>query len=279
MINRIYPCIWFDRNAREAAEFYCTVFGDSIMTWGNDYGVTFELSGQKFMCINGGPRYTINPSISIYVVIEAESEIDRVWNLLSDQGEALMPLDKYPWSSKYGWVRDKYGLTWQVTTGRKGDGGQKFFPLLMFNGSQSGRAEDALIFYTSVFKCSSVISVQKYTSEDNDAEGTVKHAEFRLGSYLMMAMDSSLPHQFGFNEAVSMVVDCKDQKEIDYFWEKFTTDGEEVQSGWLKDKFGVSWQILPEILPELMSDPSRSERVAAAFIKMKKFDIEKLISA
>jgi predicted 3-demethylubiquinone-9 3-methyltransferase (glyoxalase superfamily) len=94
-----------------------------------------------------------------------------------------------------------------------------------------------------------------------------------------MAMESSLMHKFNFNEAVSFVVECEDQNEIDFFWDNLTKGGEESQCGWLKDKYGVSWQIIPEILSELMSDPSKSERVINAFMKMKKFDIETLKKA
>jgi predicted 3-demethylubiquinone-9 3-methyltransferase (glyoxalase superfamily) len=91
-------------------------------------------------------------------------------------------------------------------------------------------------------------------------------------------MDSSLMHNFSFNEAISLVVECNTQKEIDYYWDKLTDEGEEVQCGWLKDRFGVSWQIVPTILNELMSDPSKSQRVIDAFMKMKKFEIDKLIN-
>jgi predicted 3-demethylubiquinone-9 3-methyltransferase (glyoxalase superfamily) len=159
------------------------------------------------------------------------------------------------------------------------DVGQKFSPCLLFTNEQAGKAEQAIQFYTSVFDDSSVNGILKYTANDPDVEGTVKHAQFKLGNEVFMAMDSSLAHAFSFNEAVSFVVNCKTQEEIDYYWDKLSAVPEAEQCGWLKDQFGVSWQIVPSILGELMSDPSRSEKVVKAFMQMKKFDIEKLIMA
>jgi predicted 3-demethylubiquinone-9 3-methyltransferase (glyoxalase superfamily) len=278
-MNKIYPCLWFDGKAKEAAEFYCSVFEDSVITSDTPMVVIFESAGQQFMCLNGGPQYTFNPSVSFYVVCETEEETERVWKSLSQGGTALMPLDKYDWSDKYGWIQDRFGVSWQVSWGRMEDVGQKFTPALMFTGDQNGKAEQAIGFYHSVFEDSGIRGILRYEKGENDSEGNVKHAQFTLRGLVFMAMDSSFPHQFGFNEAVSLVVDCETQEQIDHFWSKLTEGGQEGQCGWLKDQFGVSWQIIPAILGELMSDPSRSEKVINAFLQMKKFEIEKLVNA
>jgi predicted 3-demethylubiquinone-9 3-methyltransferase (glyoxalase superfamily) len=149
----------------------------------------------------------------------------------------------------------------------------------MFTRNYAGKAEQAIQYYTSMFKDSSVIGILRYSATDPDVEGTVKHAQFTLGKQVFMAMDSSLSHAFNFNEAISLVVDCDTQEEIDYYWDKLSAVPEAEQCGWLKDKFGISWQIVPTILGKLMSDPTRSERVVNAFLKMKKFDIAKLLEA
>jgi len=277
--NIIYPCLWFDGKAKEAADFYCSVFEKSAIISENQMVVIFESLGQKFMCLNGGPGFNINPSISFYVICETEKEIDLLSSKLLEGGSELMPLDKYDWSAKYVWLQDRFGVNWQLSFGGMEKTGQKISPVLMFTGKQAGKAEQALRFYTSVFKGSDIIGIAKYGKDDSDVEGMVKHAEFTLNSQAFMAIDSSFMHQFTFNEAVSLVVDCETQEEIDYFWEKLTEGGEEVQCGWLKDRFGVSWQIVPVVLYELMSDPSRAERVMHAFLQMKKFDIEKLLQA
>ncbi len=140
MTNQIYPCLWFDGQAKSAAEFYCSVFKNSHITAENPMVVSFELNGKPFMALNGGP-------------------------------------------------------------------------------------------------------------------------------------------QFKFNEAVSFVVNCDTQDEIDFYWDKLTAGGKEGQCGWLTDKFGLSWQIVPTILPQLLSDPQKAPRVVQAFMQMKKFDIEKLKAA
>jgi predicted 3-demethylubiquinone-9 3-methyltransferase (glyoxalase superfamily) len=279
MNNSIYPCLWFDGKAKEAAEFYCSVFPETSITAENPMVVTIEAAGQKMMFLNGGPHFTINPSISFFVIFETTVEVDRAWEKLAAEGSVLMPLDNYPWSEKYGWLQDKFGVSWQLSAGKPESVGQKFTPCLMFTQHHAGKAEQAIQHYTSVFKDSSVIGILKYSAEDPDVEGTVKHAQFTLSKQVFMCMDSSLPHAFSFNEAISLVVDCDTQEEIDYYWEKLSAVPEAEQCGWLKDQFGVSWQIVPTILGELMSDPSRSERVVHAFLKMKKFDIAQLLEA
>lgn len=279
MNNPIHPCLWFDNQAKNAAEFYCSVFDHSKITTDTPVVVNFELNGQKFMALNGGPKFKINPSVSFFVVCETEDETLHVWNKLIEGGEALMQLDKYPWSDKYGWVQDKFGLTWQISFGKLDDVGQKFTPSLLFSGNYHGKAEEAVYFYTSIFKNSSVTGILLYKEGEDGVAGTVQHAQFKLNDYVMMVMDNSNPHQFSINEAVSFVVTCDTQEEIDYYWKKLTEGGEESMCGWLKDKYGVWWQIIPSILSQLMSDPARSERVTKAFLQMKKFDIEKLLAA
>jgi predicted 3-demethylubiquinone-9 3-methyltransferase (glyoxalase superfamily) len=279
MRNPIYTCLWFDGKAKEAAELYCSVFPNSVITSENPMVVVVESSGHKFMLLNGGPHFTLNPSVSFFVVCESFEEVDKSWQWLMEGGSVLMPLDKYDWSEKYGWVQDKFGVNWQLSLGKIQDLGQKITPTLMFTNAQAGKAEEAIQFYTSVFEESSVIGIMRYSASDPDVEGTVKHAQFKLGNRVFMAMDSSFSHAFNFNEAISFVVDCETQEEIDYYWDKLSAVPEAEQCGWLKDQFGVSWQIVPSILGKLMSDPSRSQRVINVFMQMKKFDIEKLLEA
>jgi predicted 3-demethylubiquinone-9 3-methyltransferase (glyoxalase superfamily) len=279
MNNTIYPCLWFNGEAKEAAEFYCSVFKDSAITAENHMVVTFESSGHKFMCLNGGPQFTFNPSVSFFVLYETKEELGKTWNSLLKGGSVLMPLDKYAWSAKYGWLQDRFGVRWQLYMGRMKDVGQKFATSFLFSGEQNGKAEQAIQFYTSTFEGSGISGILKYGNGEDEVKGNVKHAQFNLGKNVFMATDSSLPHKSSFNEAISLVVECKTQAEIDFYWDKLTDGGEEGQCGWLKDKFGVSWQIVPSILGELMSDPSKSGRVINAFLQMKKFDIEKLVNA
>lgn len=278
--NTIYPCIWSNGQAAESAAFYCDVFPGFALTGSNPMVATIESGGQRFMFLNGGPQFKPNPSISFFVVFETEAEIDRAWAALEEGGQVLMGLDNYPWSEKYGWIQDKFGLSWQLSLGKLSDvGGQRYTPSLMFTPPHNGRAEEAIRFYTGIFDGSSVEGILPYSEEDPDVTGTVKHAQFKLGSHTMMAMDSSSAHKFSFNEGISLVVECETQQQIDGFWDQLTAGGAESQCGWLKDKFGVSWQVVPSILPKLLGDPARAERVVAAFMQMKKFDIETLKNA
>lgn len=279
MKNPIYPCLWFDGNAKAAAEFYCSVFANSKITVDTPMVVNFNLNGKKFMGLNGGPQFKFNPSVSFFAICETVKEVDSMWNKLLEGAMVMMPLDKYPWSERYGFLQDKFGVSWQVMMGNLETMGEKIIPTFMFTGSQAGKAELAMNFYATVFTDSKIKDINRYVAGEHDVEGTVKHARFHLGKENFAAMDSSFPHGFEFNEAISFVVECETQQEIDYYWSKLTEGGQEGKCGWLKDKFGVSWQIVPTILGKLMTDPTKSQRVVAAFMQMKKFDIEKLLNA
>ncbi len=277
MKNKLYPCLWFDGKAKEAATYYSEIFEDSKIVSENPLVVMFELNGIQFMGLNGGPQFKINPSISFFAYCDSIEEIDKKWNHLSEGGSVMMALDNYPWSEKYGWCQDKFGVNWQFMMNK--DAVQKIVPALMFTKNQSGKAEEAINFYTGIFKNADVKLISRYEKGEHDVEGYIKHAQFTLNNQLFVAMDSSGPHEFTFNEGVSIVVPCDNQEEIDYYWNKLTEGGEESQCGWLKDKYGVSWQIVPSILGKLMSDPERREKVIKAFMPMKKFDIETLEKA
>ncbi|MDN4165057.1 VOC family protein [Cytophagales bacterium LB-30] len=275
----IYPCFWMDNNAREVADFYCSLFPDSSLQEESAFAVSFRLAGQRFMCLNGGEVFRPNPSISFYVVCESKEEVDYLWKGLSEGAEVMMALGAYPWSARYGWLSDRYGVSWQLALGKLEEVGQKITPTLMFTQKQAGKAREAINRYTNIFPDSSVVGILPYAAGDGDVEGYIKHAQFRLSNHVFMAMDSSLAHAFTFSEGVSLVVECDTQSEIDMLWQKLTDGGEESQCGWLKDAYQVSWQIIPKVLATLMSDPERAPRVAQAFMKMKKFDIEALMKA
>ena len=279
MKNKIYPCLWFDNQAKKAATYYTSIFKNSEILEHSPLVVTFVIDGQKFMALNAGPAFTPNPSISFNVVFEKPDELEYTWQILMAGGSVLMPLDKYDWSEKYGWIKDKFGISWQLSYGQIHVAGQKVTSVLIFANEQAGKAEEAIKFYTSVFDDSSVTGILKYGENESDLSTKIKHALFKLGGNAFMAMEISMPHAFSFNEGISFAVDCKTQKEIDYYWGKLSVVPEAEQCGWLKDKFGISRQIVPAILPKLLNDPEKSKRVTKAFLKMKKFEIEKLLNA
>lgn len=296
--QKIRPCLWFDSNAEEAAHFYTSLFPNSaigqILLHGEEgqeitgkqpgtvMTVEFELAGYRFIGLNGGPQFTFTPAISFYVTCATPAEVDALWAKLTEGGNILMPLDKYDWSERYGWVQDQYGLTWQVALGSVANVGQKITPFLMFVGKQHGRAEEALKLYTQIFADSQIDGILRYGEGEGEAAGTVKHAQFALTQEKFMVIDSGFDHGFTFNEAISLEILCATQAEVDYFWDKLTAGGgEEGPCGWLKDKFGVSWQVVPTVLYDLLADPDpvKTQNVSRAIFQMQKLDIATLQQA
>jgi predicted 3-demethylubiquinone-9 3-methyltransferase (glyoxalase superfamily) len=278
MNNSIYPCLWFDNNAAAAAEFYKSVFEDVEIHNCTPMVVTFQIKGKQFMGLNGGPQFKPNPSVSFFAICRTEKEIDEAWNKLSEEGMVMMPLSHYPWSEKYGFIQDKYNVSWQLSLA-KPDEEPTVFPSLMFTGAQNGQAEKAINFYTSLFKNSDTEIIAKYEAGEQDVEGNLKYGQFKLDGQRFSAMDSSIAHPFTFNEGVSLVVNCDTQEEIDFYWLNLSNGGKESMCGWCQDSFGVWWQIVPSILGSLMTDPAKAGKVGAALMKMNKLDIAGLIEA
>ncbi|WP_276500200.1 VOC family protein [Terrimonas pollutisoli] len=280
MNEKITSCLWFDGQAKEAAALYCSVFANAKITSQSPIVTSVDISGQSFTLLDGGPMYKPNPSISFYYICENATELDRIWNAFSKEGKVLMPLDKYPWGEKYGWISDKYGISWQLALGKISDVGQKITACLLFTGKQYGRVDEAIAHYSSIFKNTGVDGILRYgANELPDGEGKVKHAQITLNDQKFMLMESAGPHNFSFSEGVSLTIHCETQEQIDYYWEKLTESGEESMCGWLKDQFGVSWQIVPTVLNKIMSDPAKAGKAAQAFMAMRKLDIEQIVHA
>lgn len=296
-MQKITPHLWFDKEAKEAAGFYASVFPNSKVTnvttihdtpSGDCDIVSFTLAGQSFMAISAGPIFKFTPAVSFLVACTSKEEVDALWAKLSAGGTALMELGTYPFSERYGWTKDKYGLSWQVMHMGARPITQKITPTLMFVGGVCGKAEEAINLYTSVFPFdpaqgkSSIGNIMRYdASAAPDKEGTITHAGFTLFGQAFAAMDSAHKHEFAFNEAISFIVHCDTQEEIDAYWGKLSAVPTSEQCGWLKDKFGVSWQIVPTVMDAMMAsgDKEKVARVTAAFMQMKKFDIAALQKA
>ncbi len=290
-MQKIIPHMWFDNQAEEAVKYYVSVFKDSKVGDVARYGeegakvsgkpkgtvmtVAFKLEGQDFMALNGGPEFAFSPAISFFVNCETHQEIDELWARLSEGGAVLMEMAEYPFSKRFGWLKDRYGVSWQLNLAARK---QKITPFLMFVGKQHGRAEEAMRLYVSLFENSSIVSLDRYGAGEGRAEGTVRHATFTLDGQEFMAIDGLGEHPFTFTPAISIFVDCRTQEEVDRLWEKLSDGGEIMQCGWLNDRFGVSWQIVPSVLRELLQDKDaeKSERVMTALIQMKKIEIEGL---
>jgi|WetSurMetagenome_2_1015567.scaffolds.fasta_scaffold01385_2 predicted 3-demethylubiquinone-9 3-methyltransferase (glyoxalase superfamily) len=299
-MHKITPHLWFDAQAVSAAEFYVSAFPNSKITsktvlhdvpspTGDSEMVSFDLNGHPFMAISAGPLFAFNQSVSFMVNFDPSSDknardrLDGLWEKLYMNGTALMPLQEYPFSKRYGWVRDRFGLSWQlILSNPEGEYRPFIIPSLMFVGKVCGKAEEAGEFYRSVFKNSRPGMAARYGKDQlPDREGTLMFSDFMIENQWFAAMDSARMHGFAFNEAVSFLVSCTAQEEIDYYWEKLSAVPEAEQCGWLKDKYGLSWQIVPSAMNEMMGNgtPEQIARMTKAFLPMKKFDVAKLRQA
>ncbi|MDX2139069.1 MAG: VOC family protein [Chloroflexota bacterium] len=287
-MHKITPHLWFDTQAKEAAAFYTRLFSNSRIVStttihdtpsGSNDIVNIELMGQPFQMISAGPLFRFTPAVSFRVDCATKDAVKTLHDGLIDGGMALVPLGEYPFSPQFAWVQDRFGLSWQLVYTADGAPQEAITPVLMFVGAVCGKAEEAVRFYTSVFKDAHMGDILRYGSDEApDVEGTVKQAAFTLAGQSFAAMDSAQPHEFTFNEAISFIVSCHDQGEIDYYWNQLSAVPESEQCGWLKDKYGVSWQIVPAAMDEMMKtdDPAQLTRVVQAFLPMKKFDLAAL---
>jgi predicted 3-demethylubiquinone-9 3-methyltransferase (glyoxalase superfamily) len=276
MQTSIYPCLWFDNNANEAAKYYCNLFPNTQILQETPLVTTFEIKGTKFMGLNGGPLYQKNSSISFFVYGGGDYEITRLYNELIQGGTILMPLDKYEWSPKYAWVSDKFGVNWQLDIDQI-NSSQKVVPALMFANQKRLKVKEAIVHYTSIFSNSKILLEAPYSTDINPSADILLFAQVKLDGYILNAMSSMHAHDFDFTPAISLVIECDNQQEIDYYWDNLGKGGTYSMCGWLEDKFGVSWQIVPKVLSSLMADEQKAPKVIQAFLKMQKFDIETLL--
>jgi len=291
MAQKIVPNLWFDGVAEEAAEFYVSVFPNSALgaiarypnsteegladfqkdLAGKALTVEFSVGTMNFVGINAGPEFRPTPAASFFVNFDpsrmdnAREQLDELWEKLLAGGKALMPLQGYPFSKHYGWVEDKYGFSWQLMlTNPDGDLRPFIVPSFMFTDVSGYKGEEALRYYVETFEGSKLGNVVTYPDT-----GRLMFGDAEFAGVWFAAMDGVGEQGFTFNEAVSYAVFCKDQAEIDYFWEKLSASPENEQCGWCKDKFGVSWQIVPERMGELMQKPG----AYAKMMQMKKIVI------
>lgn len=294
-MQKIIPHLWFNTEAKEATAFYTSLFPNSAITKtyvlkntpsGDVDVVAFTVCGYELLCISAGPYFKLNPSISLMVNFdpsqdaEAATRIDSIWEKLVEGGKILMPLQEYPFSKRYGWVEDRFGVSWQlILTDPQGEERPIVIPAMLFVGDVCGKSEEASDFYLSIFKDTKRGIIAHYPAgTPSEKEENVMFTDFKLQNQWFAAMDSSQEHNFKFNEAFSFIVNCDTQEEIDYYWEKLSAVPESEQCGWLKDKYGVSWQIVPSDFEEVFQsgDEAKIKRVTDAFMQMKKFDIATL---
>lgn len=298
--QKIVPNIWFNRSAEEAGAFYTSVFQgatsivgarypDEVPDWQRDFAggvltVDLVIDGYEIRLINAGDEFRPNPSISFLLNFDplffggdtdaARARLDEVWAGLAEDGAVLMELGEYPFSRRYGWVQDRYGVSWQLMLPDP-EGEQRPFviPQLMFSGRVQNRARQAAELYSSLFEDSGVGFIAEHQEKTGPAEaGSVMFGEFQLAGQRFSMMDSAVEQDFTFSCGVSLEVRCADQEEIDRLWTALSAVPEAEQCGWLEDRYGVCWQIVPEDMGELLDRPGAYERM----LSMKKIVIADL---
>lgn len=301
-MQKIVANIWSSRRAEEAGNFYAAAFPGASMEIESRYPETglldFQLglagapltvavdipepagAGTRLVLINAGEEFSPNPSISFMLNFDpalvggdraARAALDKVWGALIVGGKVMMPLEAYPFGPRYGWVEDRYGVSWQLVLG-DGAGERRPFvvPTLMFGGAAQNRAAEALSFYTSVFTDAAVGATFPYEEATGPATASaLMFGEFRIGEQWFAVMDSGVEQEFSFTCGLSLEVKCEGQAEIDRLWDALSAVPEAEQCGWLADKFGLSWQIVPVNMGELLERDGGFERM----LQMKKLVI------
>ena len=278
----ITPAMWCDGTADEAAQFYADVFRDtSIAEQAPGLAATVSIHGFKLSLINGGNQYAPNPSISCILNFDpllfggeeqARDYLDELYERLSTGG-VLMELGEYPFSPRYAWVRDRFGMTWQLMlTDPDGDPRPFVIPSFMFGGTNHAHAEEVTNAWIALFDDSRRGALYRYEEGGPLEAGTVMFTDFTLRGTWMAATDSGTFHDFTFTPGVSMIVSCRDQEEIDRYWAGLSAVPEAERCGWCVDRWGASWQVVPHNIAELMANAATRDKI----LHMGKIDLAKL---
>lgn len=297
----IVPHIWCTRNAEDAGAFYASAFQNASSEVESRYPaeglpdfqrefagepltVALTISGTRFTLINAGDEFHPNPSISFLLNFDpvmfdgkeelARASLERLWGRLNDGGTALMELDAYPHSPLYGWVQDRFGVSWQLMLTDPSGAPRPFITShLMFAANARGTATEAVEHYLRVFPDAERGTRIHYAQPEGSATTeSVLFSDFRLGNRWFAAVDAPMEQDFTFTPGISFEVRCRDQREIDLLWDALSAEPDAEQCGWLVDRFGVSWQVVPDDLGELMTRPGAYQRL----LEMKKIVIADL---
>ncbi|UNK70649.1 VOC family protein [Microbacterium sp. H1-D42] len=297
MSQKIIPNLWFNGDAEQGGEFYSAALPNTTSRItarypdevpesqagfaGKPLVVDLSVDGFQITMINSDAHFRPNPSISFMLNFDplmfggdadtARARLDETWAALAEGGMVLMELAEYPFSPHYGWVQDRYGVSWQLMlTDPEGDPRPFVIPQIMFAGAVQDKAREAAELYTSLFDDAEIGMVAEYPAATGAAgAGSVMFGEFRVGDQWFSMMDSNVAHEFAFSPGVSLEVRCHGQAEIDRLWDALSAVPEAEQCGWLADRYGVSWQIVPDNMGELMERPGAYGRM----LKMKKLVI------
>ncbi|NCA97981.1 MAG: VOC family protein [Clostridia bacterium] len=284
----IVPYLWFEHEAEAAVDLYTHTFLHSHVVSNSLYSrsgaeisgqpegsllsIEFVIAGQPMVALNGGPVYSFTPANSFYVHCAFPEEVDRIYEKLSAGGEVLMELGAYPFSPRYAWIKDPFGVNWQIM---QSDHKAQIVPGFLFTGPHIGQAESAIQHYITTIPNSGLQTLEK------GPDGFVQYAQFTLNGQAFAATESSFDHGFDFSPAISYLLSCETQDEFESIWTALADETTKPQCGWVTDRFGITWQIVPEALLALIDcdDEIRRERVLKAMYPMKKINLAVLKQA
>lgn len=283
-MQTIIPHLWYDTEAKEAAELYVDLFGGKIDwnytitdTPSGDAGlIQFQLGDMTLAAISAGPYFKLNESMSLMVNVASKDDVSRLYETLSEGGRVLMPLGEYPFSPYYVWLEDRFGLSWQLSYAPDLDKPYQFEICLLFSQDQVGLAQPMLDYYKDKLPQASVGQISYYGEGEAPVEAAkLKYAKLLIGDQKIIAMDHGYGGVASFNEAFSLMVYVDSQEEADSWYEIVSAVPEAEICGWAKDQFGISWQIMPRILMEAYdsASPEQIKAVNAAVMTMKRLDI------
>jgi predicted 3-demethylubiquinone-9 3-methyltransferase (glyoxalase superfamily) len=259
--TKITPCLWFEYSAKEAVEFYCETFRNSFIIESSELSVKFSLNNIEFVALNKSPNSTINDTISFSVYCGGEWEIERLYSVFSQGGEVIMPLGPYPFARKYAWVKDKFGVSWQLDVDPINNP-QNIVPSVMFVNDHAPKLKEAINFYHGIFPKPMMLFEVAYPPEIHMPEGCLRFAQHKLNGYIFNFMSNHERQESESNESVSFTVWCKDQEDINHYWNALNSKASKIgKFGWLQDKYGLWWQILPNNLGALLKDKENLQKL------------------
>lgn len=279
----IIPHLWYDTEAKEAVAFYVDLFGGKL-DWtytitdtpsGDSDLIQFQLGDMTLAAISAGPYFKLNESMSLMVNVASKDEVTRLYQALSEGGRILMPLGEYPFSPYYVWLEDRFGLSWQLSYAPDLDKPYQFDICLLFSQEQVGLAQPMLDYYKDKLPQASVGQLSYYGEGEATVEAAkLNYAELLVAGQKMIVMDHGYGGEASFNEAFSLMVYVDSQDELDFYYDLLSAVPEAEMCGWVKDQFGISWQIVPRILMEAYdtASPEKVKAVNAAVMTMKRLD-------
>lgn len=282
-MQTIIPHLWYDTEAKEAVAFYVELFGGKI-DWtytitdtpsGDSDLIQFQLGDMTLAAISAGPYFKLNESMSLMVNVANKDEVIRLYQALSEGGRILMPLGEYPFSPYYVWLEDRFGLSWQLSYAPDLDKPYQFDICLLFSQEQVGLAQPMLDYYKDKLPQASVGQLSYYGEGEAAVEAAkLNYAELLVAGQKLIVMDHGYGGEASFNEAFSLMVYVDSQDELNFYYDLLSAVPEAEMCGWVKDQFGISWQIVPRILMEAYdtANPEQIKAVNAAVMTMKRLD-------